>query len=268
MKFNALIARLAHAAGQRMGDIAFNRIRNIETDGRRIVWKRRRGYAPIIIMSGNIYIRVFKLNIRILHDQDWLRREQESYSRLYGKEVAVSADGWLEMPWLGETLASLLVKPNCSGDEKLAALISATQDLHRIHAITVVENGIERRFSHGDAGVRNVAICQEDGKARWFDFEIIHASCPSDNWRHADDLRALLFSALDILPDHLRAGAVDAVFASYPDAAVLRALQQRIASGSLEFDTYHLAQTQMEPALHRRLSVLIGTRLIVGLPRI
>jgi hypothetical protein len=228
---------------------------------RRFVLKRRRWYAPAVIFAGNTYIRILGLHIRVLQNREWLRREADLYRRLYAEQVAVRPGGWMEVPCIGGDLAVYLANPAHSSASKMEALRCATRELLRIHAITVEEGGTSRTFSHGDAGVRNVAYAPNEGRAHWFDFEVVHASECSDEWRQADDLRALLFSALACLPESLARNAIDVVLRAYPKEPVLKALLERIASGILDVDTYHLAQLQIAPALHARLVALLSRRL-------
>lgn len=254
MQFPEHIARVFRMAGQLIGELKFNSVCEVIRDGQRSVLKRRRWYAPALTVAGNIYIRLFRLRIRILHSGAWLQREQTAYRVLYREKISVSPGRWLEMPWLGETLSLLLEDPGRTDPEKLRALASATADLYRIHGLETEEEGYLRRFSHGDAGARNVAVDPQTGRAHWFDFEIVHPHGLSDDWRHADDLRALMFSALKAVPESLFDRAVECIVNAYPDAGVLECLRQRIAGGELDFDTYHLAQTQMSAGLHRKVA--------------
>lgn len=257
MSYRESLAYLARLTGVFIGSFKFNTLRMGCADGRRTVWKRRRRYAPMLTVAANLYCRMLGLPIRVLINREWLQREQELYRQLYQEEVTLHPHGWLEVPWHGDDLAHWLINPVSSVEAKMQALTSATLDLHRAHAILVGENGAMRRFSHGDACVSNVAYSPEDGKAHWFDFETVHGQSEPSAVCHADDVRALLFSALSCLPDSLYDEAIRTILDAYPDKAVWQALQERVASGGLDFDTYHLAQAKMNPRVHRHVMELL-----------
>jgi hypothetical protein len=224
MAFREGLGCLARLAGWFVGNLPLNTLRMTgERPGRKVL-KRRRWYAAPVAVAGNVYSAMLGLNIRVLHNRAWLRREVTLYRRLYGERVVWKAGGWLEVPCLGDALSVFLGSPHQTGAAKLRALATATRDLERLHGIRVEENGTFRRFSHGDACVCNVTYCPELDRAHWFDFENVHTGKGGDEWRHADDFRALLFTAAGCLPESLVGQAFDAMLEAYADRAVLQAL--------------------------------------------
>lgn len=254
MHCRELFARISLMAGKIIGSVKLNRLIMTSENGRNLVLKRRCWYTPVLVFIGNIYIFLLGLKIRILRDREWLQREKTIYNDLYNELIAVRPGGWLEVPCIGEVLSVLLAKPAITDANKLKALTAVTLDLHRMHQMPVEENGKRRLFSHGDACARNVACQSSLDRVHWFDFEIVHSSDCSDTWRHADDLRALLFSSLRCLPESLLSEAVHAMFEAYADISVWRDLHAMIATGSLDLNTYHLAQMQMTAKQHSHYS--------------
>ena len=239
--------------GDLIGGLCLNDLQLDRAGPRRGVRKRRRWYAPALIQAGRLYVRVTRLHIRVLPRAAWQAYELELYRELYGEEARLRPDGWLEVPFLGDALALLLARPEVGAAAKLRALACAAGELHRVHQIMVGAGSTRRPFSHADAGVRNVAYCPRQNRAHWFDFEMVHAPDLPATWRHADDLRALLYSALALLPATLGPAAIRASLSAYPTPAVHAQLRERIASGTLALDTYHLAQLRLARAGHARL---------------
>lgn len=222
-----------------------------------VVKKKRLWFSQYLIWAGNVYAVLMNLTVRVLHRKPWERREIAAHKELYGEDIYVS-EHWVIMPWHGQTLSLVLMDDAVDVKKKMNAMNSAAKELKRIHGITLsTEPG--RSFTHADAGVRNVAI--KDGRAHWFDFEMVHAASKDLNSCRADDLRAFLFSALACMPeshwDEVFTNALD----GYQAATVFQALLDLINSGQLDTDTYHLAQISVNKVVHARMQSQVAFHL-------
>lgn len=247
---------LRRGLGLALGGIVLNDVRLVDRGGDPRALKRRRWYAPLLILGGRLYIRLSGVRIRVVPEREWLAREIRFYRDLYG-ETAEVRDRWLDVPRRGEALALYLRRPELTPADIRRAVASASGELHRLHRLVVRDGSATRSFSHGDAGARNVAYDAASGRSHWFDFEMAHPPGGNRAWRQADDLRALLFSALALVPVSHRAGTAAALSAAYPDEEVRAALRERLAPGRLEADTYHLAQVRLGADEHESIRRLI-----------
>lgn len=252
-------ALLANLASQLIGALALNALRIDLARG--TVAKRRRWFAPAVIAFGGAYTRLMRLPIRVLPERAWIARERRLYRALYGEQVEAARGGWLIVRHHGTALSALLVQRERSAEARRAWLCAAMRELRRVHGIRVPVRGHEEPFSHGDAGARNIAFCPRTGRPHWFDFEIAHDHRLDPRARQADDIRALLFSALSLLPPGECDEAARAALAAYDDAGVRAALASRIAAGSLRTDTYHLAQLRISLRRHNELCALVARAL-------
>ncbi|HEX8201594.1 MAG TPA: hypothetical protein VF590_14005, partial [Isosphaeraceae bacterium] len=114
------------------------------------------------------------------------------------------------------------------------------------------------RLSHGDATLRNVLFDPGTGEARWFDFDTAHDPGLSPAWRHGDDLRALVYSAVESFADVPVAVLLRTVGDAYDDPGPWEELRDRLARGILHGSPLHLAQASPPEGRRRELeSVLL-----------
>src|SRR5690349_16581331 len=82
----------------------------------------------------------------------------------------------------------------------VAALCLASTALRELHGQSMDVAGSDWQLSHGDATCHNVLIDNEHHVAHWIDFDIRHRLGLPKLERHADDLRALIFSSCSMVP--------------------------------------------------------------------
>ncbi len=115
----------------------------------------------------------------------------------------------------------------------LGAASRALWDLHRVELPRA--DGACERLSHGDATLRNVLFDPGTGEARWFDFDTAHDPGLAPAWRHGDDLRALVYSAVESFADVPVALLLRTVQDAYADAGPWEQLRDRLARGCCTF---------------------------------
>ena len=219
------------------------------------VRKKRKRFANLKIFLGNLYAHLMREPIRVLFTRQWQAREQQIHRVLYDVEVTLDAQGWLQIPWHGTALSSLLQDPFRSAQDRLQAIQTTARELHRIHQLVLPDaKGEPKMFSHADAGARNVALSESLDRAVWFDFELVHAASMTLAERQADDLRAFLYSTLACLPDSEQAQALQLILACEFDPTVIETLKNLIQNDLLRCNTFHLAQIQLPLAVHAKIN--------------
>lgn len=231
--------------GRGLDRIRLNSIHIIDVDGVPILAKRRRWYAPLLIAVGNGYLRQLAVGTRVLQNDLWFAWETQVYRTAYGRTLAKGEHRWLQIPlWIGPVLSDYLASPANSTSEKLQAMRLAARSLHRLHQLQVCwPDGVRRSFSHGDATVRNVVLTQRPVQATWIDFDMVHDEKQADQWRHADDLRAMLFSAAKWFSTELYGELVEATLTSYGVSSVIDTLTGIVRVSGNRLNSFHLAQT-------------------------
>ncbi len=205
---------------------AINQVK-IETN---TITKRRKRFADLFRIPGNLILRFRKAPVQVLSKKDWHARE----TKLSG---ATPIDGDLVIDRLdGIPLAELLAEED-SSEEKLAAISVAMRSLFEFHL----------RFdqSHGDASATNVMICElQDGdlSATWFDFDVAHDESAPEVIRRADDLRALLYTSKLWLEDQDFVTLFPDWNSFYADDDVWEELIATMGNPIQHCDIFHLAQ--------------------------
>lgn len=228
----------------------------IGPDGVPLIAKRRRWWARLVIPPGNLYLRRPGAKVEILDERAWHDRERAFHQGLYGIDCPTDSRGWLVLPrWPGLTLDRFAADRGRSADERCSALTAAGSALLRLHRVRLDGSG---PLSHGDATLRNVQYDPATGRAAWFDLDTAHRpEMPADS-RHADDLRALLCSALAVAADLPVADLVGAVRAAYVEPDPWRLLGDMTQSGPIHFSTFHLAQARPTPERLDELEAILG----------
>ena len=110
---------------------------------------------------------------------------------------AVGRPRGIAVPLLpGESLNCVLSRTDVSLKRKLNCIALALCALLLLHKRPAVwPDGQTRRLSHGDATAENVYVDDLQQCACWFDFDMRHRPDIPEVQRHADDLRALIFSS-------------------------------------------------------------------------
>ena len=131
----------------------------------------------------------------------------------------------------------------------------ALRDLHRVELARA--NGACKRLSHGDATLRNVLFDPESGHARWFDFDTAHDPGLAPAWYHGDDLRALVYSAVESFADVPVMMLLRTVRDAYADPGPWEQLCDRLARGDLHRSPLHFAQACPPDGRRRELEALL-----------
>jgi hypothetical protein len=144
----------------------------------------------------------------------------------------------------------------------LAAMAAAIRALAHLHRQSIaLPNGTTRRFSHADATISNVTYEISSDTAYWFDFETAHDPARPHLWCCADDLRALLCSAVARLGAVHITALVNLIRSEYPDLQVQHMLREILLECLQRPDSWHLAQTHMPYHLQQALcEVFTGAR--------
>jgi hypothetical protein len=82
-------------------------------------------------------------------------------------------------------------------------------------------------------------------KASWLDFETIPESRMDAAWRHADDLRALTYSAAARLPADSYPELTQTIVENYGSTAPIEALEEMVAYRRNRPISFHLAQARI-----------------------
>ncbi len=242
--------------GPRLGRIRLHAIElRQEPGGPPKVAKRRRWFSPMLIGPGNLYLRLHRTRVRVLPGPEWHARERLLHRALHGIELESAPGGWLLLPrWPGVTLAEYARNADRSTPDRLRGLDAATRALLDLHRVEIARpDGARERLSHGDATLRNVLFDPETGEARWFDFDTAHDPGLAAAWRHGDDLRALVYSAVESFADVPVETVLRTIRAAYPDPEPWEQLRDRLARGELRRSPLHLAQAHPPEGRRREL---------------
>ena len=246
--------------GPWLGKLRLHAIEPREAPGRPpTIAKRRRWFGPLLIGPGNLYLRLLGSGVRVLPGAEWRARERALHRALHGIELETGPRGWLILPrWPGVVLADHArsrLDPAPARLRGLGAASRALRDLHRVE-LPRADGGCER-LSHGDATLRNVLFDPGTGEARWFDFDTAHDPGLAPAWRHGDDLRALVYSAVESFADVPVALLLRTVRDAYADPGPWEQLRDRLARGALHRSPLHLAQACPPEGRRRELESLL-----------
>ena len=243
-----VIARLKYGfvswLGRVLARVRFNKVCKVRIDRHPYFAKERTWFGAALIAAGNVYLKRLGAHARVLPDQEWRRWESEIYRAVYDIQLVTDASGRLLIPaWPGISLAAYLESDQLSEAEKLGAIGLAAQSLYRLQSVVIQwQDGQRRPLSHGDATVENVIIDDLQATATWFDFDTIHDSSLGADWRCADDLRALTYSAAERLHSAVLPELLKTIVTNYPHAATLEALAAAVAYRRTRPISFHLAQ--------------------------
>jgi len=215
--------------------------------------RARPWYASCLIRPGNWYLSWLSTGVSILPTRPWLDWECRVHAELSAVIAQRAGRRCLLLPRIpGEQLAAILSSPTQDLPRKDRAVRLAATALVQAHQHSVLwPDNVSRPFSHGDATARNVLCDVACGRATWIDFETLHDPRRTVAWRHADDLRALIWSAAETIGSDGYGALCAAILDCVADATVLTELARVAARQSP--NVYHLAQGSLSPAQHRRL---------------
>ena len=246
--------------GPWLGKLRLHAIVSRQAPGRPpTIAKRRRWFGPLLIAPGNLYLRLLGSGVRILPGAEWRARERALHRALHGIELEIGPRRWLILTlWPGVVLADHArsrLDPAPARLQGLGAASRALRDLHRVELPRA--DGVCERLSHGDATLRNVLFDPVTGEARWFDFDTAHDPGLAPAWRHGDDLRALVYSAVESFADVPVALLLRTVQDAYADPGLWEQLRDRLARGALHRSPLHLAQACPPEGRMRELESLL-----------
>ncbi len=250
--------------GRLLSDVELNSVSPIRIDQQTHFAKRRLRFVAPLIAAGNLYLKREGAHARVLSDREWRNWETKVYRAIYDIELVTDERGRLCVPARsGVNLAAYLQSESATQPEKLSAIGLAVRSLYRLHAVIMQwPDGQNRPLSHGDATVENVIIDDACVNASWLDFDTIHESRMDAAWRHADDLRALTYSAAARLPASSFPELTRTIVANYGSTVPLDALEEIVAYRRNRPISFHLAQARvafrkrrlLDDALQRSLS--------------
>jgi glycosyltransferase involved in cell wall biosynthesis len=246
--------------GPWLGKLRLHVIEHRQTSGQPpTIAKRRCWFGRLLIGPANLCLRLLQAGVRILPGAEWQSRERTLHRVLHGIELDTSPRGWLVLPrWPGVVLADYARSPIDPAPARLLGLVAASRALRHLHLVELVHaDGASERLSHGDATLRNVLFDPETGAARWFDFDTAHDPGLVPAWRHGDDLRALVYSAVESFADVPVAQLLRTVRDSYADPGPWEQLRDRLARGTLHRTPLHFAQACPPTRRRRELESLL-----------
>jgi hypothetical protein len=240
--------------GPWLGRLRLHAIETRQAPGRPpTIAKRRRWFGPLLIGPVNLYLRLLDARVQILPGAEWLSRERTLCRVLHGIELETSPRGCLILPrWPGVVLADYGRSPIDPTPARLRGLGAASRALRDLHLVELLRpDGVFERLSHGDATLRNVVFDPRTSEARWFDFDMAHDPGVAPAWRHGDDLRALVYSAVESFHDVPVAQLLHTIRDAYADPVPWEQLRDRLARGALQRSPLHFAQA-CPPTVRRR----------------
>jgi hypothetical protein len=234
---------------QRLSRAGIRLVRRVKTcrtervihGGQVFYWRRRTWWMGWLVRMVIGALRSTHPKVLLLETGPWQRREVQAHRRLNGLSVTMRAGGLLVPALAGQSLDGWLKSRSVGREGKLRALGLALVALRTAHQERVpTPRGVDQPFTHGDATCGNVLVALEEARAAWIDFETMHEEPGSLILKRADDLRALIMSALELLEP----GAFPAVWRlvreAYPDPEVRAALAEALKLRSRPI--YHWAQ--------------------------
>ena len=245
--FERLLAPIAWCISR----VRINRITFQMIDGEEFVLKKRTPISPVLIAIGNCVLFLRRVPVEVLHYRDlvdWDRQVQSAMSSVASQETS---QGLLVSRRPGRPISDLIAERAIENDRIIEVLSIALRELHRLHQIAVeIGRGKDIRhlpFSHGDASVTNALFDVETSQVCWFDFDLRHDLRQPAALRHADDLRAFLFTAERCLPIEFHSEKAiltfkDAMRLAYPDEQVWQSFEEIIHSRWFAMDLFHRAQ--------------------------
>ena len=195
-------------------------------------------------MIGNPVLACRQVPVSALFTKQWVLWEREVKRVLNGEDVPLGRVLICnQLP--GVPLADWLIDLGEPNNAHLEVLEIAIESLQKFHRVAVDDGqGGRVRLSHGDATLNNVLYDSENRLAMWIDFDLRHWLNVPAPQRHADDLRAFLFSAVRHLPDAEIPEFLTAMQLQYEDAAVWNCLRDQLASRWFRFDVFHRAHVR------------------------
>ena len=231
--------------------VRINRITFENIDGEEFVLKKRSLISPVLISVGNCVLSLRRVPVQVLHYRQWIDWDRQIQTVMASDASQETSQGLLVRRKPGQTLTVLIGSKTMGNDRVIEIFSLALRELFRMHQLSVeVGTGADARcslFSHGDASVSNVLFDVDSNQACWFDFDLRHDFWQPAELRHADDLRAFLFTAMKCLSTQDNSEAIKQQFkqamrSAYPADNVWQSLGKITNSRWFAMDLFHRAQ--------------------------
>ena len=258
---------LAHWLGPALDRVRLNAVEHrVLPGGLPVVAKRRFWYSPLLIPPGNLYLRWLRAGVAVLDNASWQARERAIHRQVHGLECLTDAQGWLILPaWPGVTGAEFVGDSRQPVEARLDALVVVSQALEALHQVRIAWPGDPHEGAgHGDAMLRNVQYDSANRRACWFDFDMIHRPDLPALDRLADDLRALLYSALATFIDAPVADLYAAVRGGYRANPPWQQLRANLLRGPIHWSPFHYAQARPTMDRQRQVEQMIRKDVSMG----
>ena len=225
----------------------YNRVDFVTVDRVPFCRKRRCWFSGPLLIAGNLWLDWQRAGVKILPFEAWRKREDQLWAQLYGQQVRVTGGAlWFPMQ-SGEPLGRWLRGPRTES-EQLQAVASASLALAALHQLECADDHDRMMIAtHGDAVLANALYEASTNRAIWIDFETLQHSATPRAGRIADDLRALLCSSAECLPDVALPALVDAVLLNHrhADTEVVTRLHEQLDREVCRPCSYHAAQANV-----------------------
>jgi hypothetical protein len=169
-----------------------------ERRGDATVWlKWRRRWADVIILGGNVFLRLSNSRIQMFPGvRRWQRRELTCFQLLHGGEGYACGEFGARGVWLDAVPGTSLRELARAGRLDGRALAAAAREFARVHALRCPLT--RRPWSHGDPHLANMVYDHTTGRARLIDFETMHDPRLDATERHADDVLTFLVELMSL----------------------------------------------------------------------
>lgn len=212
------------------------------------VYKCRKWWGWLPILIGNPVLACRQVPVCVLSTTQWVLWERE-VKRVLNEENVPSGRVLICNQLSGVPLADWLIKSGEMKEARLDALRIALEGLQAFHRHQVDDRrGNSIPLSHGDATLNNVLYDAANHEVQWIDFDLRHRLHVPAMQRHADDLRAFLFSAARHLSEEELPEFLARSQAQYDDRAVWDCLKDQLVSHWFRFDVFHRAQIRRGPS--------------------
>lgn len=213
-------------------------------DGVRI--KRRKSGTEVLIFVGNRFLRLQGALSECLQYVEWSDWEV-AIGRLLGRNIqSIPQQRGIAFRMIGGITLADLLQSESACEQKREGLSLAAAAMQRLHQQRLTARGLtDWPLSHGDATCQNVIIESNGSSAQWIDFDMRHQTGLAPIVRHADDIRALIWSSAALLHECDYDNLISTVCTSYADTDVIHEMQRSTRRASFP-TVFQLAQAPLQ----------------------